>query len=472
MDSAEDIFDSSLNLEETHYQEGYKEGYNHGVTTGKEEGKEVGLKTGFETGEELGFYKGCVDVWNSAIQIDPTRFSTRVQKGIKQMQELIQKYPVMDPEDESVQEIIEALRLKFRVIRAALGNFIVVDCSTAGPHSSLKPWLDNCLLSHLIISIYFLNFWADLKQVERGGGEEKMLSKMLACGKVYISESRNRAALESIEKAAKLFPEAAIVNKFIDDTYNRVGYTVVSRLTPKPSQDSCPLKDAVFAIVKVALETIDFELHSGTHPRLGVVDHICFHPLAHASLDQTAVVAKSLAADIGSKLKVPTFLYGAAEERGRLLDSVRRELGYFKPNSGSILWSGGSKSESLPLKPDAGPTQVSPTKGVILIGTTHWVANYNVPVFSTDIAAVRRIAKHVSERGGGLPSVQAMGLAHGDGITEVACNLLKPNEVGGDRIQVEVERLAKEEGLRVGKGYFTDLIPDEIIERYMKLSSH
>ncbi|KAK8310910.1 hypothetical protein V6Z12_D02G215700 [Gossypium hirsutum] len=191
-----------------------------------------------------------------------------------------------------------------------------------------------------------------------------MLSKMLACGKVYISESRNRAALESIERAAKLFPEAAIVNKFIDDTYNRVGYTVVSRLTPKPSQDSCSLKDAVFAIVKVALETIDFELHSGTHPRLGVVDHICFHPLAHASLDQTAVVAKSLAADIGSKLKVPTFLYGAAEERGRLLDSVRRELGYFKPNSGSILWSGGSKSESLPLKPDAGPTQVSPTKGL------------------------------------------------------------------------------------------------------------
>lgn len=157
-----------------------------------------------------------------------------------------------------------------------------------------------------LISFHYLflllNFWADLKQVERGG-EEKMLSKMLACGKVYISESRNRAALESIERAAKQFPEAAIVNKFIDVTYNRVGYTVVSRLTPKPSQDPCPLKDAVFSIVKAALETIDFELHSGTHPRLGVVDHICFHPLAHASLDQTAVVAKSLAADIGSKLK-------------------------------------------------------------------------------------------------------------------------------------------------------------------------
>ncbi|XP_022762496.1 formimidoyltransferase-cyclodeaminase-like [Durio zibethinus] len=298
-----------------------------------------------------------------------------------------------------------------------------------------------------------------------------MLNKMLACGKVYISESRNRAALECIEQAAKLFPEAAIANKFIDVTYNRVGYTVVSKLTPKSSQDSCPLKNAVFAIVKAALETIDFELHSGTHPRLGVVDHICFHPLAHTSLDQAAAIAKSLAADIGSKLKVPTFLYGAAEERGRLLDSVRRELGYFKPNSGGIEWCGGPKSKSLPLKPDAGPTQMCPAKGVIVIGATHWVANYNVPVFSTDIAAVRRISKRVSERGGGLPSVQAMGLSHSDGVTEVACNMLEPSKVGGDRVQLEVERLAKEEGLDVGKGYFTDLTPDKIIERYMKSSS-
>ncbi|KAK8627199.1 hypothetical protein V6N13_134819 [Hibiscus sabdariffa] len=290
MDSAEEIFDSSLNLEETHYQEGYKEGYNHGVTTGMEEGREVGLKTGFETGEELGFYKGCVDVWNSVIQVDPTRFSTRVQKNIKQMQELIQEYPVMDPENESVQEKMEALRIKFRVIRVALASLVL-----------------------------------DLKQVERGG-EAKMLNKMLARGKSW--------------------------------------YTVVSRLSPKPSQDSCPSKDTVFAVVKSALETIDFELHSGTHPRLGVVDHICFHPLAHTSLDQAALVAKSLAADIGSKLEVPTFLYGAADEKGRLLDSIRRELGYFKPSSGSILWSGGSKSESLPLKPDAGPAQASPTKGL------------------------------------------------------------------------------------------------------------
>lgn len=130
-----------------------------------------------------------------------------------------------------------------------------------------------------------------------------MLKWTLACCKVYISESRNKAALESIEHAAKLFPQAPIVNKFEDATYNRVGYTLVSSLTPKPSLDSYPLKSAVLAMVKSAFEAIDLEAHCGSHPRLGVVDHICFHPLEHASLNQAAGIAKSLAADVGSSLQ-------------------------------------------------------------------------------------------------------------------------------------------------------------------------
>ena len=114
---------------------------------------------------------------------------------------------------------------------------------------------------------------------------------------------------------------------------------------------------------------------------------------------------------------------------------------------------------------------MAPAKGVIVIGATQWVDNYNVPIFSTDFSAVRRIAKHVSGRGGGLPSVQAMALAHGDNAIEVACNLLEPSKVGGDRVQLEVERLAKEEGVTVGKGYFTDLSQEKIVESYFKLDS-
>lgn len=130
-----------------------------------------------------------------------------------------------------------------------------------------------------------------------------MLKLMLTCCKVYISESQNKAALESIEQAARLFSAAIIVNKFEDVTYNRVGYTVVSKLAPTLSSDSCPLKSTVFAMIKAAFENIEPGMHSGSHPRLGVVDHICFHPLASAPLDQVAGIAKSVVGDIGSGLQ-------------------------------------------------------------------------------------------------------------------------------------------------------------------------
>lgn len=116
----DDMFESSLNLEEIHFKEGYSEGYGHGLDQGKEEGQQVGLKVGFEVGEELGFYRGCINVWNSVIQVDPTRFSDRVQKMIKQMDELVAKYPVMDPENESIQGVMDGLRLKFRAVCATL----------------------------------------------------------------------------------------------------------------------------------------------------------------------------------------------------------------------------------------------------------------------------------------------------------------------------------------------------------------
>uniref|UniRef100_A0A803LUX5 glutamate formimidoyltransferase n=2 Tax=Chenopodium quinoa TaxID=63459 RepID=A0A803LUX5_CHEQI len=294
-----------------------------------------------------------------------------------------------------------------------------------------------------------------------------MKNMILACCKLYISESRNKAALESIERVAKLVHDTKVVNKFEDEAYNRVGYTLVSKLPPKLSSDLCALKDTAFAMVSTALKAIDFNMHSGSHPRLGVVDHICFHPLANTSSEQTANIARSLAKDVGTKLEVPTFLYGAAHEKGRTLDSVRRELGYFRPNTNGNIWAGGLSSETLPLHPDEGPNQADLSKGVVVIGSTRWVDNYNVPIFSTNLSAVRRIAKLVSERGGGLPSVQAMALSHGEEVIEVACNLLEPNKVGGDQVQIEVERLAQEEGMVARKGYFTDFSQEQIINAFL-----
>ncbi|KAK4714322.1 hypothetical protein R3W88_020229 [Solanum pinnatisectum] len=303
--------------------------------------------------------------------------------------------------------------------------------------------------------------------------KKSVTQSMLLCCKLYISESRNREALEPIERAARLDPETVIINKFQDRDYNRVNYTLVSYVIHDST--GCPiyspLHQTVVAMVAAAYDAINLEQHSGAHPRLGVVDDILIHPLARASLDEASWLAKKVAADIGNRFQVPVYLYAAAHPMGKALDTIRRELGYYRPNFRGIQWAGWAQPEQVPVKPDEGPEVVSRARGVVMIGAHKWVAMYNIPIMSTDLSAARRIAQRVSARGGGLPTVQTLGLFHGEDSTEIACILLEPNQIGADRVQNHVETLASQESLDVEKGYFTDLSPEMIIERYMKLIS-
>ncbi|OMO96383.1 hypothetical protein CCACVL1_04979 [Corchorus capsularis] len=296
---------------------------------------------------------------------------------------------------------------------------------------------------------------------------------MLLCCKIFFSESRNRAALDAIERAAKQDPETVIVNKFEDRAYNRSRYTLVSYVVHDSTGSAIysPLQRTVLTMAEAAYGAINLELHSGAHPRLGVVDDIVIHPLARSSLDEAAWLAKALAADIGNISQVPVFLYGAAHPTGKALDTIRRELGYYRPNFMGNQWAGWTMPETLSEKPDEGPSQVSRARGITMIGACPWVGLYNVPIMSTDVSAARRIARMVSARGGGLPTVQTLGLVHGEDSTEIACMLLEPNHIGADRVQSRVEMLAAQEGLDVEKGYFTDHSPEMILDKYLNLIS-
>lgn len=125
---------------------------------------------------------------------------------------------------------------------------------------------------------------------------------MLLCCKYYVSESRNRSVLEAIERAAREDPDSVIVNKFEDGAYNRTRYTIVSYLVRDSTGNAIysPLLQTVLAMTQVAFSNINLETHSGTHPRLGVVDDIVFHPLARASLHEAAWLAKAVAKDIAA----------------------------------------------------------------------------------------------------------------------------------------------------------------------------
>ncbi|GAB2285335.1 hypothetical protein Dimus_019789 [Dionaea muscipula] len=105
-----DIFAPTLTLEETNTQKGYEDGFNAGFSLGIQEGYQVGLKHGFQVGEELGFYRGLVNVWPSAIRVDPDFLSVRIRRMVQRMLELLDKYPMLDPGNEGVDEIKTGLR--------------------------------------------------------------------------------------------------------------------------------------------------------------------------------------------------------------------------------------------------------------------------------------------------------------------------------------------------------------------------
>jgi glutamate formiminotransferase len=81
-----------------------------------------------------------------------------------------------------------------------------------------------------------------------------------------------------------------------------------------------------------------------------------------------------------------------------------------QPHLVQQCWQG-----SLPFRdlatfpPDAGPVRASPRSGVITIGATPWVVNFNVPVTGGDLAAAKQVARAVSTRGGGLPALEVSG---------------------------------------------------------------
>jgi glutamate formiminotransferase len=126
---------------------------------------------------------------------------------------------------------------------------------------------------------------------------------------------------------------------------------------------------------------------------------------------------------------------------------------------------------------------VPPQAGVVMLGATPWIYNYNVPIIvelpcdlDSVMKAARRVARKIGERGGGLLAVQAMALPHGKNTDEgcmtieIACNLLDVSVTGPEAVQAEVERLCSP-GIdnadviwKVQHGYVTNMSIDGIME--------
>jgi hypothetical protein len=83
--------------------------------------------------------------------------------------------------------------------------------------------------------------------------------------------------------------------------------------------------------------------------------------------------------------------------------------GYFGATDASRHTWRGAMPAALDLAhfpPDFGPPTADPRRGVLTVGAVPWIINFNVPLKAVDMAAARRVAHAVSERGGGLKGVE------------------------------------------------------------------
>ena len=306
---------------------------------------------------------------------------------------------------------------------------------------------------------------------------------------VYVSEGKDADAVNVLETVAETACQqhgTRVLNVFRDDEYNRTGFTLgvgVDSLADVATPSVEPLKQSALALTEQALKTIDLRNHSATHPRCGAVDHISCHAVGDAPDELATQLAKGLGKGIGDRLKVPVLLYGLASSTGTQLADLRRKYGYFRSTSQDAGWSGAHRVADGQVDADFGPSTVPHESGILMLGATRWVCNYNVPVVfggkrgvdahADALAVASRLARRLSERGGGLPGVQAMALTHGGDRTgstiEVACNLLDPSTCGPDAVQAEVERLFGENGdgveWTVKHGYVTNLTPEGMLEQ-------
>jgi glutamate formiminotransferase len=210
-----------------------------------------------------------------------------------------------------------------------------------------------------------------------------------------FSEGRDDATLDAIAAAFG----ADLIHRSADPDHNRSVFTA----------GGGELAERVVAAARVAVERIDLTRHEGVHPRVGAIDVAPIVYLDARERGSACAQALILADRLGHELDLPVFLYGALAG-GR----TRAELRRGGPHELQRRIDAGE------LAPDAGPRNLHPTAGAVLVAARPPLAAFNVAIDGT-LAEAKAIAATIRRE---LPGVKALGLRlERAGIVQVSTNI-------------------------------------------------
>eukprot|EP01041_Mallomonas_annulata_P005432 gene5432-10896_t len=261
---------------------------------------------------------------------------------------------------------------------------------------------------------------------------------------VYVSDGLRGEVIQRLRWTGSNKDNCILAHYFQDSTYNRTSFYLLGPKNVDVALDLC----------SEAISSIDFSAHSGTHPTLGVVDHVCFFPLGTATLSDAKNSALSFSSQLSTRHNIPIFLYGEASINKIKLKEIRKSLGYFDNTFNS------QKSLITPIPPDIGPNAINDKIGISCVGAIPFVQNFNMKFANiSEKSNVAKITKHIRE-----DAVEALTLQHEVGSYEVACNLLQPSIKGPQYVLDRAQQRAAELNLEIDSYYTTGPSEQDLLD--------
>ena len=208
------------------------------------------------------------------------------------------------------------------------------------------------------------------------------MKKIIECVPNF-SEGRDTSVIRQITDVIESVQGVQLLDVDPGESTNRTVVTFIGE--PEP------VKEAAFRAVQKAADLIDMSKHHGEHARFGATDVCPFVPVAGATMDDCAQIAREVGERIGKELGIPVYLYehAARSPQRRNLADVR---------SGEY--------EGLPEKlarpewaPDYGPSEFNAKSGATAVGAREFLIAYNINLNTTDRRYANEIAYEIRERG-------------------------------------------------------------------------
>ena len=273
-----------------------------------------------------------------------------------------------------------------------------------------------------------------------------------------VSEGRRLDVIEKMTAALKAVPGLRVLDVQSDASHHRSVFTLAG--------DAAALGAGIPVLFERAVADIDLRNHKGEHPRLGAVDVVPFIPIDGVTMDDCVKLAKTVAADVASRFKLPIYLYedASANPARKNLEDIRR--GEFEGLAAKM-----SKPE---WAPDFGPAAPHQSAGASVIGARMPLIAYNINLDTDRLEVAKKIASAIRMSSGGLRYVKAMGLPLEDrGIVQVSMNLTNYEKTPLFRVFDLVKREAERYGVSVLESEIVGLVPAaalrQSVEYYLRL---